>query len=371
MSAARTTAGVLATTVAVSSPVFLVGGLAVQIGADFPLSPAQLGLVVAAYFGVSALASVPAGALVERHGPARAGRCGIALTAASMLAVAAGAHSAVSLTLLVAAGAAGNALGQLAGNATLAQRVPARHHGLSFGLKQAAVPACTLLAGAAVPAVAVTVGWRPAFVVAAVLAGATLALPAGGAAAARTPFVRPRGPLLLVGAAALLGAAGANALGAFLVSSAVAGGVAPGRAGLSLSLGSAVCVAARVAGGRQADRRPAGQGAVVAALLGGGAAGMLLLALPGDAALLAGSLLAFGLGWSWPGLLNFAVARRHPRAPAAATSITLMGAQAGACLGPLGLGVVATVAGYPAMWMIAAAVMATAAALTLAGRAAF
>ena len=31
------------------------------------------------------------------------------------------------------------------------------------------------------------------------------------------------------------------------------------------------------------------------------------------AALVAGVVLGFGLGWSWPGLMNFAVVRLHPR----------------------------------------------------------
>ncbi len=80
------------------------------------------------------------------------------------------------LVTLLALSAAANALGQLASNAALAEHVPAHRQGLSFGVKQAAVPVATLLAGVAVPTVALTAGWRWAFVVA---AGAALAaLPA-------------------------------------------------------------------------------------------------------------------------------------------------------------------------------------------------
>src|SRR4051794_2994757 len=53
----RAAAGALTTTIAVSVPVFLVGGLAVQIGEELGFSPAGLGLAVSAYFGASALAS--------------------------------------------------------------------------------------------------------------------------------------------------------------------------------------------------------------------------------------------------------------------------------------------------------------------------
>src|SRR4051812_2496431 len=70
----RAATGALTTTVAVSIPVFLVGGLAVQIGHELHFSPAGLGVAVSAYFGASALASVPAGALVERYGSTRVSR---------------------------------------------------------------------------------------------------------------------------------------------------------------------------------------------------------------------------------------------------------------------------------------------------------
>ncbi len=66
----RASAGAVVTTVACVLPVFLLGGLAVQMGTDLGFSPAGLGLAVSVYFGVSALASVPSGRLVERYGPA-------------------------------------------------------------------------------------------------------------------------------------------------------------------------------------------------------------------------------------------------------------------------------------------------------------
>ena len=52
----RAATGALTTTIACSVPVFLVGGLAVQISQELGFSPAGLGLAVSAYFGASALA---------------------------------------------------------------------------------------------------------------------------------------------------------------------------------------------------------------------------------------------------------------------------------------------------------------------------
>ncbi|WP_405102554.1 MFS transporter [Micromonospora sp. NBC_01412] len=366
----RAGTGAVATTVACVLPVFLVGGLAVQMGADLGFSPAGLGLVVSVYFGVSALASMPSGALVERLGPAVVARAGILLSAGSMLAVAALARSYPVLVGLLALGAAANALGQLASNAALVRHVPPRRQGLSFGVKQAAVPLSTLLAGLAVPTVAVAAGWRWAFVAGTVAALAALPLvPAREARPGRPTGDRraggATGALVLVGVAATLAAAAANALGTFLVDSAAGRGLSPSLAGLTLTLGSVVCVAARIGSGWLADRRDGGHVAVIAGMLVVGALGLVLLALTGPVPLVAGVVLGFGLGWAWPGLMTFAVARLHPQAPAAATSITQTGVYAGGCLGPLALGATATVFGYPTMWLAAATAMLGSAALML------
>ncbi|SCL57913.1 Predicted arabinose efflux permease, MFS family [Micromonospora citrea] len=368
----RAASGAVAVTIASVLPVFLVGGLAVQLGDDLGFSPAGLGLAVSVYFGASALASVPSGRLVERYGPAVVARCAVLLSAGAMLAVAALARSYAVLVGLLAIGAAANALGQLASNAALARHVPARRQGLSFGVKQAAIPVSTLLAGAAVPTVALTAGWRWAFVAAAAVALAALpAVPAREPRPDRTAAParadRAGAALLVVGAAAMLAAAAANALGTFVVDSSVGRGLTPGLAGLILTLGSAVCVGARVGAGWLADRRPTGHVAVIAGMLVVGAAGLGLLAAAGPAPLVLGVVLGFGLGWAWPGLMTFAVVRLHPRAPAAATSITQTGVYAGGCLGPLGLGTVAAHVGYPTMWLTAAAAMLAAAALMLIG----
>lgn len=367
----RAATGAVTTTIASVVPVFLVGGLAVQIADDLAFSPAGLGLAVSVYFGVSALASVPAGGLVERYGPAAVARLGIVLAAASLLAIGALARSFAVLLVLLAVSAAANAFGQLASNVALARHVPSGRQGLSFGVKQAAIPVSTLLAGAAVPAVGLTLGWRWAFAIAAGAAlSALLLVPddrramSAASAAARG---RGTGPLVVIGVAATLAAAAANALGTFLVDASVARGVAPGLAGLTLSLGSVVCVSARVLSGWFADRRTGGHVAIIAGMLVVGAVGLGLLALSTPLALAVGVCLGFGLGWAWPGLMTFAVVRLHPQSPAAATSITQTGVYAGGCLGPLALGALAAHAGYPAMWVTAAVAMLFAAAFMLLG----
>jgi cyanate permease len=272
--------------------------------------------------------------------------------------------------VILLCGAWCNVLGQLASNLTLARYVPASRLGLSFGVKQAAIPLATLLSGAAVPLVALTVGWRWAYAIGAGLALLALLLtPRESIRRERTAAdgELAKAALSVIGAAAGLAAAASSALGIFLVASAVDRGVDAGLAGLTLTLGSVVGLVLRLLHGWAADRRSGGHIAVVAASLLLGAGGLALLAVPGPVALVAGTVLGFGLGWAWPGLMNFAVVRLHPQAPAAATSITQTGVYAGGCIGPLSLGALAATAGYPTMWTVAGIAMLWAAAAMVLG----
>lgn len=369
--AVRAALSAVTTTVVSVMPVFLVGGLAVQISRDLRLTPASLGVVVAVYFGVTALGSLPVGGLVERAGPARSSRIAVIVAATSMLAIALAAHSVILLVVLLAVAGTANSLGQLASNASLAQAVPARRHGITFGAKQSAIPLATLLAGIAVPTVALTLGWRWAFGFGALLALGALVLVPSDQPDPRSAQERQRGRvgagLALLGVAAALAAGAANALGTFLVDSSVAHGLSEARAGLTLTLGSALCVACRLGAGWLADRWNRGHLGFMAALLGVGAIGMALLGLDSTAALVVGVLLAFGLGWCWPGLLAFAVVRLRPQAPAAATSVTQTGVYTGAAVGPLGFGLLAAHTSYGTAWLAASVTMALAAVFILLG----
>jgi MFS family permease len=366
----RVAVGAVTTTVVSVVPVFLVGGLAFQISSELDLTPADLGLAVSVYFGVTALASVPVGRLVEHRGAALASRAAILLSAAGMLAIAVLVRSLAVLLVLLGTTALANALGQLSSNAALARAVPTRRQGLTFGAKQASIPLSTLLAGAAVPAVALTIGWRWAFVImAAAAVGALFAVPRDESTTRAAAAHRGRAPadLVVLGLAATLAAGAANAMATFLVDSSVARGIHPGLAGLLLTFGSAVCVAMRLAVGWLADRRGRGQLAGVAALLLTCGIGLLLLSQRSLVALAGGVVLGLGIGWAWPGLLAFAVVRLHPQAPAAATSVTQTGVYAGAGIGPLALGWVATHFGYGRMWPVAGMCALLAAALVLLG----
>lgn len=369
---ARAVIGAVAVTTVTVLPVFLTGGLAVQISAELGFDPAGLGLIVALFFGISALASLPCGWLVERYGSGTTSRVAVLGAAAVMGGVALFARSYPALVAILLGSAWCNVLGQLSSNLTLSRYAPAGQLGLSFGIKQSAIPTATLLSGAAVPAVALTVGWRWAFAIGAGLAlAALLVAPREASGRERTPATpgeRATAALSVIGIASGLAAGSCTALGIFLVASAVDRGIDPGAAGLTLTLGSVVGLTLRLVHGWAADRRSGGHIAVVAASLVLGAGGLVLLAVPGTPALIVGTVLGFGFGWAWPGLLQFAVVRLNPSAPAAATSIVQVGVYGGGFIGPVGFGFLATHFSFPTAWLVGAATMLVAAVLMVAGR---
>jgi MFS family permease len=356
-------------------PAFLTGGLAVQIRSELDFGSAALGLAVAVFFVSASLASVVMGRVVERIGAHRAMRVSATGSATALLGVALFAGSWAGLVACLVLGGLANAVAHPATHLSLARKVPANRQGFSFGIKQAAIPAATLLAGLAVPIIAVTFGWRWAFA-----GGAALALllsfivPAetlGGVRKikeARAGDV-PTAPLVLLALGIGLGSAAATPLGAFIVESSVAAGLRVETAGLMLALGSAVGIVVRVTFGRLADGMGGGSLRLVAAMLGVGVVGFALLANGSGGLIVPGTLLAFGAGWGWPGLFNFAVVRTNPNAPAAATGITQTGASGGAALGPLVFGVVVEAASYEAAWLLCGAIALVALVAILAGRA--
>jgi MFS family permease len=367
LAVAVATAGVL--------PAFLTGGLAVQIRSEMDFGSAALGLAVAVFFVTASLASVVMGRVVERIGSHRAMRVSATGSAVALLGVALFAGSWTGLAACLVLGGLANALAHPATHLSLAREVPANRQGLSFGIKQAAIPAATLLAGLAVPIIAVTLGWRWAFAGGAALAlGISLFVPAETLGGVRkVKEVRagdvPTAPLVLLALGIGLGSAAATPLGAFVVESSVASGLRVGTAGLLLALGSAVGIVVRVVFGHLADGMGGGRLRLVCAMLGVGVVGFLLLASGSAGLIVPGTLLAFGAGWGWPGLFNFAVVKTNPNAPAAATGITQTGASGGAALGPLVFGLVVEAASYDAAWLLCGAIALVALLAILAGRA--
>jgi len=103
-------------------------------------------------------------------------------------------------------------------------------------------------------------------------------------------------------------------------------------------------------------------------MLVAGTVGFVLLATGAGWLFALGTLLAFGAGWGWHGLFNFAVVKYNPNAPAAATGITQTGAAAGSATGPFLFGLILESTSYGTAWLSAGAAALFAVAAILAGR---
>jgi MFS family permease len=340
-------------------PGFMTASLAPRIRTDFAFSDSTLGLAVALFYVVSASASVPAGRLVDRVGAARGMRLAGGLAAISCLAVAALARSAASLTVLLLIGGLANALGGPSVSALLKRYVAVQRQGLAFGAQQAGAPLGAMLAGLALPAVAVPFDWEWAFVAAAVLALLAVALAPEAAATSRSSDTGTRRPRTFtsvhaLGVAAVLASAAGVGFVSFLVTYAVDSGMSEVAAGLLLAGVSLVATISRIAVGVFADR--AGQEPLrpVATMLAASAAGYLLLLAGEPGVIAAAALLAGSLGWAWPGGLNLAVVQRNPQAPGWAVGVMMTGLFVGAVAGPLLTGFLGEQDLFELAWIVCA-----------------
>ena len=356
---ARPAALAIAAGAATVLPGFLVGVLALQIRADLDVSVGAVAAGVTVFFAAGAIGAGPGGRLAERVGALRAIRGCLLATAACLLVAAAVADSlGVFLTLLVLAGLA-NAVTQPAINLFMADQVPLHRQGLAFGVKQSAIPAAVLISGLALPIVALPFGWRPTFALCALGALAVAAVVGRATSRFVAPPQRPSAPrpsrkLVITAVGAALASSGPNALGAYLVASAVDAGIAEGAAGVLAASGSAASLLVRVVLGHRADRRGDYGFSTVVAMLAAGAIGFALLATGQPAPFVAGAIVAFAIGWGWPGLFNLAVVDLHREAPGAASGVSQTGIYVGAAAGPAAYGLLSAEIGYPAAWGVMA-----------------
>src|SRR5438105_2631883 len=149
---------------------FLPGSLAPRIAGDFQFGNAQLGIVVATFYAVSAIASGPAGNLTERIGASAGLRITCAVAAAAMFAAALFGRSTAALVLIVGLSGAGNALGTPGSALLIRVGLPERWRALGYGAAQGGASWGSLLAGLALPAIAIPLGWRWVFAASGALA---------------------------------------------------------------------------------------------------------------------------------------------------------------------------------------------------------
>ena len=380
----RTSVAALSATGASIMPVMLFGALVVQIREDIPIGVVELGAIAALFYLFAAVGSIPAGRLVDRLGWSRSLWIAMPLLTVPLLLIATLATTTLQLTLLLALTGLGTAVAQPAANLAIIRGVVPSRQGFAFGLKQAAIPAIMVASGAAVPLIALTVGWRWAFLGFGVVA---LALVLSAPLRAERPTARLvaadtgrarrllRDPALVALLAANMGSALAvNPLMAFFVESSVERGIAAGLAGTLLAVGSMFGIASRLGVGWLTDRYQPSTDRMLRSMAGFAAVaspGFMLLGAFGDrpGPVLVGLLLALGSGFAWNGIFHQVVTRVWSDEPASASGITQAGLWTGAMIGPLLFGLVATVS-YTAAWILSGVFMALCAvSLVLARRA--
>jgi predicted MFS family arabinose efflux permease len=351
-------------------PVFLFSASGVFVRADIGFNEAGLGAAVAAFMGATAISSVGGGRLAERLGAGNALKLGIAGSALSMGGLALVTHRYSTVVLALALGGASNGVTQPAANMALARRVVSRP-ALMFGVKQSAVPIITILAGASVPLVALTIGWRWSLIMASGLSLLLiLYIPRGLAdGVGRRSKGRPKTdvstlPLVSLALATGIGTAAAVSFGSFFVEATIAGGLDAGSAGWLLAIGSVAGVGGRLLAGVITDRYDVTLGVVVVMMLLG-AGGFFSLATGRDSLLLMATLISYGAGWGWTGAMMYATVRLNPNAPAASTGVVQSGAAVGAALGPLMFGYIAANVSFQSAWVVTGSLSLLGACLTV------
>lgn len=361
-----------------SLAVWIVSAVSPLMREELGLTEERLGLAVSVYFAVSALVAWLGGGLSDRIGARTTLTLGAGCSVLAVLGIALGASSWVHVVLLLAFAGVGSAVIQPATNHAIVRGVRLTRHGLALGLKQASVPAATLLAGVGVPTLAVTLGWRWAFAlpVAAAVVFAALrgALPDGRRPRARLADAERDGDtgakrsLVVVAVAGGVGVGAISAATAFLVPYLVTQGSSEATAGWVLALASLAGVSMRVLSGWRADTLGTTTVPTIVVLLGVGAVGAVAVALaPGTAWTALGALLMVGAGWGWNGLLVLAIVRAFPDTPGLATGISQVGIRGGGALGPGAFGLVVATIGYGTAWLLVAVALGAASALMLTG----
>ena len=356
-------------------PVFLLGSQSVFIRADLGFGERKFGIAVGAFFAAAAVSALLGGGLADRLGRRTSTVAAGLLAAAGGLGLAWSAYSWPVLVILMVVLGVANAACQVTSNLTMARVVPPHRRGLGFGVKQSAIPLSIMIAGLAVPTVGVVIGWRWTFALTGFaglgIAVAGLCLSRGGANRVDLSVEDdppPMAALVTTMLAISLASAAANSLGSFVASWGFQVGLTPGQAGILMAAGSAMNIVVWVVGGHLADRRHGRNLPVVAAQMLVGAVALVVLSLPSPVAVVPAALVAFALGWSWPGLLLYAVVRIGRDAPATASGVVQAGAFAGGAAGPVLFGIVVDAAGYEMAWRLAALLFLFAAALVMVAR---
>jgi predicted MFS family arabinose efflux permease len=342
-------------------PVHLAGALAPTLQKELNFNDAQLGFLVAAFFGVAAVLTTRGGALNDRIGPNSALRNATLISITALTLTALLVNSYLGLLGLIVLATLGNSVSQPGTNVLISSGVREQRRGLAFGAKQAGVPVSTLIGGLSARLIVDQWGWRWAYAAAAIVGVVAILMmpkvPHDAEKVSRhATFSRSeKRALHLVALVGVGGAAAVAPIPSFVVLSALDADMSINTAPLLLIGGSVLLIMVRSLSGLAADLYRFDRFLVIIPMLLVGAVGYVLLAVGSPIPTVIGAVLAFGGGWGWPGLFNLGVVERFPMRPGAASGIMQMGIFVGAVLGPAAFGLLAEHVSYQAAWYSSAA----------------
>ena len=357
----RPTLASAASIAVVAMPPFLLGAFAPTIREELNFGATALGAIFSFGFLVSAMILQFGGSLADDGGPRRAIRLGLLIAACGAIGISTLGRTYVLLVVFYGVIRAAEAIVQPSTNSLISGLVPAERRGFSMGFKQAAVPLSTALSGLAVPLLGDVIGWRGVFALVAVIAvPAWFAIPLAPTPPKRSPGVRRelwRTPHLRLAAIAGGFAAGAMlTVAGFLATAATeTAGFSRSRAGLLLTVGGAVMIMSRVSWGIAADRWAFDRFKAVGWVLLFGSASFPLFAAGTESAMIIGTALIFGIGWSFPGIFLLGIIEQHPETPGVASAIAQTGVRIGALISPFLFGVMVDQWGFGVAWYLPAA----------------
>ena len=368
----RVTLASITTMVAAIAPIHLFGALAPEIQDELNFGDTAQGMAVAAFFALSAVLTSWGGSYTDRAGPTRALRTAVIASFLGAFAVmSAPSYGIIVVGLLIAA--IGNAISQPGNSSFINLGVPTHRRGLAMGIKQSAIPVSTGFAGLALPAIAITAGWRWAYVYALVVAVAGFILvprlPPPQTTHTAPRIHRPSSPLLIITLGATASGIAVAPIGAFLVRSLENSGFDPARAGIVQLCGSVLLISTRVGWGRLMDGSDIDRFRFAAGILLLGSTGYPLLAFGSKPLMVVGALIVYGAAWSWAGVVHLGVVEHHSEATGGATGVLQAGMFIGAMIGPALFGIIADSQGFATGWMISFTAAIAAATLFLRGAA--
>lgn len=361
----------------VFAPTFLLSCIAFLVDASFPFRPAELGLVLSAFYVGAAAATTLAGAWVDRAGARRPLLAAALITAFTSFGCALANRWPWLCLLLIIAGA-GAGLGGPAAIRLLMDAAHVKRLALLFAFRQSAAPLAAILASAFAVSIANAAGWRVTFgalgavsVVACFWAARTVPKRKVARGPTGVAHLARRTAIWVVVGGLLMGAT-TSAFCGFVVSSAIERGITPSSASVLLAACSVVAILTRLAIGWSADQRKGGHLPRVAALqaLGGGACAVLALS---DSAWIfsIAALAVSATAWGSNGLFTFAIVNSQAHSPGRAAGVLQLGMFTGSAMGPFAFGLTAEYASIRTAWLLVAIVLIAVSAVMLQTRRTF